>query len=133
MASSGVEMNVRSFSPVIDACCKACKLQRAQELFAEMRELRISPNIVIFTSMARPYAQRGDWRQVESLKRELEEEGLRVSNYFLCVLLTSYAKASPRESARAEREFRCAVGREKATALTADWHTTRGNGIAGRW
>jgi len=105
MDKAGVQPNVRSYSSIIDACCKTSQVQRAEELFAEMCEMGITPTIVTYTSLARPHAKQGDWRRVEALKEQMARHGVKPNAFFLCGLLTAYANASPKESARAEREF----------------------------
>merc|ERR1719460_3193669 len=110
MAKAGVEANARSFSPVIDACCKAPnQLHRAEELFKEMCAAGIAPTVVTYTSLARPCAQKGDWRRVEALRDQMEKQGVKSNAFFLCGLLTAYANASPKECDKAEREFKRAV------------------------
>merc|ERR1719482_1494717 len=109
MGRAGVQPNVRSYSAIIDAYCKASKVQRAEELFAEMCEMSITPTVVTYTSLARPHAKQGNWRKVEVLKEQMTKRGIKPNAFFLCSLLTAYANASPRENARAEREFTDAV------------------------
>jgi len=99
--------------------------------------MKIAPTVVTYTSMARPYAQKGNWRRVEALRDQMEKQGVKGNSFFLCGLLSAYANACPRESGRAECEFkravRCGVkvddyvitaleratGRDTAVALTA--------------
>jgi len=37
--------------------------------------------------------------------REMEQDGLVVNEYFLCILLIAYAVATPRQAQRAEQAF----------------------------
>merc|ERR1719478_125208 len=109
MRTMGVEPNVRSFSAVIDACCKGNQVNRAEAVFVEMRAAGIAPSVVTYTALARPYAQRGNWERVEALKDLMTQHGVRMNAFFLCGLLTAYANASPKERSRAEAEFRRAL------------------------
>merc|ERR1719313_2622361 len=68
--------------------------------------MSITPTIVTFTSLARPYAQKGNWKRVQALRDKM---GIKSNAFFLCGLLTAYANATPKESDQAEREFKRAV------------------------
>merc|ERR1719454_469354 len=74
-----------------------------------MCSMKITPTIVTYTSLARPCAQKGDWRRVEALRDQMEKQGVKCNAFFLCGLLTAYANATPKECDQAEREFKRAV------------------------
>merc|ERR1719373_774371 len=70
-----------------------------------MRSRGIRPNIITYSSLARPFAHRGDWIEVETIMQQMTSEGLAVNEYFLYVLLLAYATAKPRQPERAEAAF----------------------------
>merc|ERR1719387_3462695 len=130
-------------SAVIDACAKANDTERAQRIFMVMRHKGVKPTIVTYTSFARPFARRGMWMEVEQIASSLVEQGLFVNEYFLNVLLSAYAAASPKQAQRAETAFRSAcqsgvepndyivsslekcLGRNKVAAILQDLNMTR--------
>merc|ERR1712113_1302018 len=89
-----------------EACAKAGDCQQAQDLFQEMRRCGITPNVVSYASLARPYAHQGNWQEVESLAETMKSEGLAMNEYFLYAMLLAYASAQPRQVQRAEAAFR---------------------------
>jgi len=107
MQVAGVEADVVIYSGVIDACAKAGDVEGAKDIFDRMRAAGVTPNVITYVSLARPYAHRGKWQQVEALAQEMETEyGLAINEYFLYMLLVSYAVAKPRQSDRAEMAYR---------------------------
>lgn len=114
MMDAGLEPEVVSFSAVIDACGKAgkdCHLARAQRVFEQMVKRGVKPNIFTYTSLARPYSRRGDYRRVEEIQEVLISQGIKPNEYFLNVLLSSYAHAVPPQASSAEAALREAHGR----------------------
>jgi len=108
-----VPADVVVFSSVLDACAKVGDADRARAVFDLMRQRGVRPNVVAYASLARPFAHRGDWQEVEFIAQDMEAQGLRMNDYFLYAQLIAYANARPqREHARAERAFReaCAKG-----------------------
>merc|ERR1719258_90300 len=98
----------------------------------------VTPNVVSYAALARPFAHKGDWQEVERLGDQMRAEGLEMNEYFLYALLLAYASAKPRQAERAEQAFRDAksmkvgmnkhvltalaraVGRAKANQLAQD-------------
>merc|ERR1719258_783279 len=98
----------------------------------------VTPNVVSYAALARPFAHKGDWEEVERLAEQMQSEGLEMNEYFLYALLLAYASAKPRQAERAEQAFRDArsmkveinkhvltalaraVGRAKANQLAQD-------------
>merc|ERR1719353_1378002 len=109
MDEFGIEPDVVAFSSVIDACSKADDANRADRVFRCMLGKGITPNIVAYSTLARPFARHGDWCKVEELEAQLRADGLRMNEYFLYTLLDAYNCARPRQPERAEKAFRSAV------------------------
>eukprot|EP00929_Paragymnodinium_shiwhaense_P075852 TRINITY_DN3883_c0_g1_i2.p1 TRINITY_DN3883_c0_g1~~TRINITY_DN3883_c0_g1_i2.p1 ORF type:complete len:569 (+),score=166.07 TRINITY_DN3883_c0_g1_i2:136-1842(+) len=129
MQERGVEPNAYSLSALINACAKvgdveaACSwlkrakqvgtafdvvvgdAERAMAVFQQMREDGIASNIVIYSALAKPYAYRGAYAEVERIAELMESEGIAMNDYFLYSLLLAYSRVKPRESARAEAAF----------------------------
>merc|ERR1719401_2864057 len=87
-----------------------------------MRAAGIKPNVVAYTSLARPLAHKGDWRAVEALGEEMRADGLAMNAYFLYAQLLAYGAARPRQADRAEAAFRQACGR----GVEANRHVLQG-------
>merc|ERR1719453_1622711 len=98
----------------------------------------VRPNVVSYAALARPFAHKGDWQEVEAMAEQMKSEGLEMNEYFLYALLLAYASSTPRQAERAEQAFRDArsmrvevnkhvltalaraVGRSKANQLVQD-------------
>jgi len=95
------------YTTVIDACGKAGDAERALRVFRRMQTQGFRPQIVTYAALARPFAHRGDWVQVESIAQEMSADGVAVNEFFLYAQLISYAVA--RQGQRAEACFRSAL------------------------
>merc|ERR1719498_1073726 len=95
MTSAGLDPDVVSYSTVIDACAKAGDTDRAQKTFKLMTENKVEPTIVTFTSLARPYAHHGRWKEDDKIAEQVAEHKLQINEYFLNVMLIAYANANP--------------------------------------
>eukprot|EP00930_Biecheleria_cincta_P023803 TRINITY_DN1712_c0_g1_i1.p1 TRINITY_DN1712_c0_g1~~TRINITY_DN1712_c0_g1_i1.p1 ORF type:complete len:575 (+),score=126.42 TRINITY_DN1712_c0_g1_i1:154-1878(+) len=105
-STAGVVADVVVYSGLLDACAKAGQLERAKAVFKSMKANGVRPNVVVYASLARPYAHNGDWPEVERLAGEMEAAGLAMNDYFLYAQLLSYASAKPRQPQRAEQLLR---------------------------
>jgi len=106
MEHAGVPADVVVYSTVLDACAKVGDCERAQQVFDQMRTRGVTPNVVSYASLARPYAHEGNWKEVERIAKVMEAEGLAMNEYFLYALLLAYASGRPRQADRAEAAFR---------------------------
>lgn len=106
---AGVATDVVVYSSVIDACGKVGDAERATLIFERMQEHGIQPHIVAYAALARPYAYRGDFLEVERIAKEMEKRGIVPNEYFLYAQLLSYATTRPRQTQRAEDNFRQAL------------------------
>merc|ERR1712173_155368 len=93
------------YSGLLDACAKVGDAPRARQVFEQMRSKGVKPNVVAYASLARPFAHRGDWAEVERIRRDMQANGLVMNEYFLYALLLAYASAKPRQAKRAETAF----------------------------
>mmetsp|Transcript_84026 Transcript_84026/g.145167 ORF Transcript_84026/g.145167 Transcript_84026/m.145167 type:complete len:141 (+) Transcript_84026:66-488(+) len=78
-------------------------------MFRRMQANGIRPHIVAYAALARPFAYRGEWPQVELIAQEMASSGIAINEYFLYAQLLSYATAKPRQDQRAELCFRSAL------------------------
>lgn len=106
MGEAGICADVVVYGAVLDACAKARNPERAKEVHKQMIQHGVQPSIISYATLARPFAQRGDWIQVERLSAERSANGLPMNEYFLYTLLLAYALAQPRQADRAEAAFR---------------------------
>merc|ERR1712137_668807 len=74
-----------------------------------MRMHGVAPNVVAYASLARSFAHKGEWHEVETLAQQMQSEGLAMNEYFLYALLLAYASSKPRQAERAEQAFRDAM------------------------
>eukprot|EP00927_Polykrikos_kofoidii_P051388 TRINITY_DN45189_c0_g1_i1.p1 TRINITY_DN45189_c0_g1~~TRINITY_DN45189_c0_g1_i1.p1 ORF type:complete len:649 (-),score=101.98 TRINITY_DN45189_c0_g1_i1:287-2233(-) len=109
--AAGIAGDVVVYSSMIDACGKAGDADRAMAVFVRMQEAGIQPHIVAYAALARPFAYRGDWEEVERLEKCLLRDGVETNEYFIYAQLLSYAAARPQQTERAERCFRSALAK----------------------
>jgi pentatricopeptide repeat protein len=109
MYDAGLEVDVVSYSAVIDACSRCNDGTRARAVFDKMKAHGVKPSIITYTSLARPFARQGDVAAVEAIHQEMRTQGFRMNDYFLNVVLVACASARPRNCAKAEQIFREAV------------------------
>merc|ERR1719160_690347 len=104
----------------------------------------VQPSIVTYTSLARPFARQGNLAAVEDILRMMTEQGVKMNEYFLNVILVACSSSRPRQAKKAEELFRRALsegvalneyittslekvlGRERAQALLVE------TGVSGR-
>lgn len=55
------------YSSVIDACGKAGDSEMALCMFRRMQARGIQPHLVTYSALARPFAYKGQWNQVEDM------------------------------------------------------------------
>ena len=67
LEDAGLESDAVVYSSVIDACGKAGDCERAMAVFKRMQARAITPHVVTYSALARPFAYRGNWHQVEAL------------------------------------------------------------------
>jgi pentatricopeptide repeat protein len=97
------------YGTVLDACSKASDSERAVKVFQRMVDNGIKPNIMAYSSLAKPFAYRGDWVEVERIAKEMSTRGVRPNEFFVYTHLVSYASTKPRQDERAEQCFRQAL------------------------
>jgi pentatricopeptide repeat domain-containing protein 1 len=105
-ADIGIASDPVLYSCVIDACAKKNDADRAWRVFEQMQALGVRPHIVTYATLARPFAQRGDYHRVEQLEKLMTAQGVAVNEYFLYAQLIAYSKARPRQEGKAVAAFR---------------------------
>jgi len=103
--TSGDPLDAVVYGCVINACGKAGDCERAMNVFHKMRARRIRSHVIVYGALARPFAYRGDWPEVERIADEMQEDGLAINDYFLYTMLLGYARAKPPRPDRAEIAF----------------------------
>merc|ERR1719453_2082725 len=77
--------------------------------FQQMRSHGIRTHVVIYGALARPFAYKGDYEQVEKIAADMTAEGIPLNDYFLYMILLAYSRAKPRKADRAETAFHDAI------------------------
>lgn len=115
---AGCVGDVVIYSTVIDACGKAGDAERALRIFNNMRSEGLTPHIVAYAALARPYAYRGDWVKVENIAQTMAADQVENNEYFLYAQILAYGVARPKQPERAEECFRQAI----ASGMKANDH-----------
>lgn len=109
LEDAGLQSDTIVYSSVIDACGKAGDSEMALCMFRRMQARGIEPHVVTYSALARPFAYKGQWNQVEDLAVAMRKAGHRPNEYFVYAQLLAYATAKPKEVKRAEAYIREAV------------------------
>merc|ERR1740130_2407741 len=109
MEAIDLSPDVVVYTSVLDACAKAKNTAVATQVFSKMRSQGVQPNIFAYSALARAFAHRGEWHEVEALARQMAVEGQAMNEYFLYTQLLAYANGKPRQAERAEQVFRDAL------------------------
>jgi len=102
----GITGDVVVYSSMIDACGKVGDAERGMAVFNKMRANGVRPHLIAYAALARPFAYRGDYMEVERIADMMVHEKLQPNDYFVYAQLLAYATAKPRQAARAEACFR---------------------------
>lgn len=81
--------DVYSYTSVIDACAKAGELERALEVFEEMRRFGVSPSLVTFNTLISACGARGDWQRALSFVAQMAESGIVPDDVTLSVTIAA--------------------------------------------
>ncbi|CAM8907128.1 unnamed protein product [Rhodiola kirilowii] len=74
---SGVlQLNVICYSTLIDGLCKDGLIDRAMELFLEMKKKEISPNVITYNIVIDGLCRAGKWEESQALFHEMLDKGL---------------------------------------------------------
>eukprot|EP00931_Biecheleriopsis_adriatica_P001503 TRINITY_DN10186_c0_g1_i1.p1 TRINITY_DN10186_c0_g1~~TRINITY_DN10186_c0_g1_i1.p1 ORF type:complete len:632 (-),score=130.51 TRINITY_DN10186_c0_g1_i1:81-1976(-) len=99
---AGSAVDSVGYGCVINACGRVGDAEGAMNVFRRMRSHGIRSHIIIYSSLARPFAYRGDWQMVEQIAEDMKQDGFEICDYFLYAMLLAYSRAKPRQSERAE-------------------------------
>merc|ERR1712232_34957 len=105
MIKRGLEPDLIVFHAALHACQQSEELAALWRIWATMQSTGVIPDAAVYTTLATPYAYRGDIEKVESLMENAKTAGhkWRIREY--SCLLSACANAIPRASARAEQLF----------------------------
>eukprot|EP00438_Fugacium_kawagutii_P006692 Skav219104 [mRNA] locus=scaffold1574:217618:220681:- [translate_table: standard] len=65
LEAAGLQSDTIVYSTVIDACGKAGDTEMALCIFRRMQARGLEPHVVTYSALARPFAYRGHWQEVE--------------------------------------------------------------------
>merc|ERR1719188_1041616 len=88
MASSSIQPNVITYGTIIKGYCQENRLESALELHREMRSVSgLGPDEHTYNTLIDGCARRGFWDKGLGLLQEMEESGIRPTNFTLSVLV----------------------------------------------
>jgi pentatricopeptide repeat protein len=88
-----VEPNIFVFSAAISACGKAGKVDKALELFEEMKDLGIRPNAFTYTALMSAYGNAGQPAEALEWFKEMKDRGIRPDAFTYSALISAYGNA----------------------------------------
>merc|ERR1719224_382451 len=65
MEDCGIIADVVIYSTMLDAAAKVNDIDQAMGVFKRMKSKGVRPNVISYAALARPFAHRGNYRQVE--------------------------------------------------------------------
>jgi len=88
MDKHNVEPNLITYSAILKGYCQDGKLDKAFELLASMRQTtKFKPDEIMFNSLLDGCARQGLWERGISLLEEMEQVGIKPSNFTLSILV----------------------------------------------
>ncbi|KAL7238172.1 hypothetical protein ACSBR2_004303 [Camellia fascicularis] len=87
-----VVMDVYSFGVMIKGCCENGDLNRAFEVLAQLEDLGLCPNVVIYTTLIDGCCKSGDINRAKKLFNEMGELGLVAGQFTYTVLINGFFK-----------------------------------------
>ncbi|CAM8901559.1 unnamed protein product [Rhodiola kirilowii] len=90
---SGVlQMNFICYGTLIDGLCKDGLIDKAKELFLEMKKKDISPNVITYTVVIDGLNRAGKWEEAQAMFHEMLDQGLSPDVFTFNVLINALAK-----------------------------------------
>ncbi|CAM8904387.1 unnamed protein product [Rhodiola kirilowii] len=90
---SGVlQLNFICYSTLIDGLCKDGLIDKAKELFLEMKKKEISPNVITYTIVIDGLCRAFKWEEAQAMFHEMLDQGLSPSVVTFNVLINALAK-----------------------------------------
>ncbi|CAM8901608.1 unnamed protein product [Rhodiola kirilowii] len=98
---SGVlQLNLICYSTLINGLCKDGLIDKAKELFLEMKKKDISPNVITYTMVIDGLCRAGKWEEAQAMYGEMLHHGLQPSVVTFTVLINALAKMGKGKEAR---------------------------------
>ncbi|CAM8901605.1 unnamed protein product [Rhodiola kirilowii] len=90
---SGVlQMNFICYSTLIDGLCKDGLIDKAKELFLEMKKKDIRPNVITYTMVIDGLCRADKWEEAQAMFHEMLDQGLSPDVFTFNVLINALAK-----------------------------------------
>jgi len=100
MVAQGIEPNLITYSAILKGYCQENRLDKAFELFQSMRQTtRFQPDEIMFNSLLDGCARQGLYDRGIALLDEMEDLGVRPSNFTLSVLVKLASRGKQLERA----------------------------------
>jgi pentatricopeptide repeat protein len=88
MQRQNIEPNLITYGAILKGYCQEGKLDRAYELLDSMRKTtRFKPDEIMFNSLLDGCARQGLWERGIASLEEMEQEGIKPSNFTLSILV----------------------------------------------
>ncbi|CAM8899266.1 unnamed protein product [Rhodiola kirilowii] len=98
---SGVlQMNFICYSTLIDGLCKDGFIDKAKELFLEMKKKDISPNVITYNIVIGGLCRAGKWEEAQAMSHTMLDQGLEPSVVTFNVLINALAKMGKSKEAK---------------------------------
>merc|ERR1719326_1401154 len=97
MNQAGFEADVICYSALVEAYGKVNDIKAAMNAFERLVETGQKPSVITYTVLAQPLAKMGDYKGVEEILERMAKDGHSMNDYFLNLLLLSYANCHPRQ------------------------------------
>mmetsp|Transcript_57766 Transcript_57766/g.122888 ORF Transcript_57766/g.122888 Transcript_57766/m.122888 type:complete len:979 (+) Transcript_57766:141-3077(+) len=92
LREDNVEMNLISYTSLIDVHTRSGQVKEAKRLFTEMRSEGIEPNVVTYSTLLKGFCSEGNMNEAASTFREMLDRGLSADTVTFNTLLDGCAK-----------------------------------------
>ncbi|CAM8904488.1 unnamed protein product [Rhodiola kirilowii] len=98
--SRALQLNLICYNTLIDGLCKDGLIDKANELFLEMRKKEIRPDVITYTIVIDGLCRAGKWEEAKALFHEMLDHGLERSVFTFNVLINALAKMGKSKEAK---------------------------------
>ncbi|CAM8907125.1 unnamed protein product [Rhodiola kirilowii] len=89
-----------NYNTLIDGLCKDGLIDKAKELFLEMKKKDISPNVITYNILIGGLCRAGKWEEAQAMSHTMLDQGLEPSVVTFNVLINAIAKMGKGKEAR---------------------------------
>ncbi|CAM8901649.1 unnamed protein product [Rhodiola kirilowii] len=98
--SGDLQLNLICYNTLIDGLCKDGLIDKAKELFLEMKKKDVSPDVITYNIVIDGLCRAGKWEEAQAMFHEMLDQGLEPGVVTFTVLINALAKMRKNKQAK---------------------------------